>query len=132
MANSHIRLAIIGGGVAGATLANALIQVPHVDVDVFESAPEFSERGAAVILSSTAQKSLFKAVPRAREMLQRAGAVPMKSTRLVFVSAGAASRSRVPSCVCVSMFAKLIQSPRVRGPRPALSYLTSASLVIRA
>ncbi len=33
----RIRLAIVGGGLAGATLANALIQIPHIEIHVYES-----------------------------------------------------------------------------------------------
>jgi salicylate hydroxylase len=36
-----IRITIIGGGFAGATLMNALLKHPHLRVDIFESAPEF-------------------------------------------------------------------------------------------
>ncbi|KAI2616245.1 FAD/NAD(P)-binding domain-containing protein [Hypoxylon sp. NC1633] len=86
MASLAIRIAIIGGGLAGATLANALLQVPQVHVEIYESAPEFSERGAAVILTSIAQKSLRRAIPSAREVLNKAGAVSMNSTRLVIGS----------------------------------------------
>ncbi|KAI1411267.1 FAD/NAD(P)-binding domain-containing protein [Hypoxylon sp. FL1857] len=86
MAPLTIRIAIIGGGLAGATLANALLRVPHVHVEIYESAPEFSERGAAVVLTSTAQKSLQRAIPSATEVLNKAGAVPMNSTRLVIGS----------------------------------------------
>lgn len=86
MQNSSIRIAIIGGGLAGATLANALIHIPHVDINVYESAPEFSERGAAVVLTSTAQRSLARAIPSARDILSKAGAVPMNSSRLLVVS----------------------------------------------
>lgn len=88
MAGSRrIRVAIIGGGLAGAALANALFQIQHLDIEVYESAPEFSERGAAVGLTSTAQKSLQRIIPSASETLGKAGAVPMNSTRLVIVSA---------------------------------------------
>ncbi|KAI0179362.1 salicylate hydroxylase [Hypoxylon sp. FL1284] len=80
------RVAIIGGGLAGAILANALIRISHVDINVYESAPEFSDRGAAVVLTSTAQRCLKRAVPSAHEILAKAGAVPMNSTRLVIGS----------------------------------------------
>ncbi|KAI0834446.1 FAD/NAD(P)-binding domain-containing protein [Hypoxylon sp. FL0890] len=83
MASPPIRIAVIGGGLAGAVLANALLQVPHIHIEIYESAPEFSERGAPVILTGTAQKSLQRAIPSAMEVLQKAGAVPMNSTRLV-------------------------------------------------
>jgi glycine/D-amino acid oxidase-like deaminating enzyme len=86
MASDKIRVAIIGGGLAGATLANALYKVPHIAVDVFESAPEFSERGAAVGLSTNAQAALRECVAALDDVLKQAGSVPIASTRLMIVS----------------------------------------------
>lgn len=83
----RMRIAIIGGGLAGATLANALVRVPHLDTHVFEAAPVFSERGAAVGLSINAQLALNEILPSADETLAKAGAVPMCSARLMVVSA---------------------------------------------
>ncbi|KAK7749137.1 hypothetical protein SLS62_008425 [Diatrype stigma] len=83
MSNAPVRVAIIGGGLAGVTLANALVRIPHLDVQVYESAPEFSERGAAVGLSSNALAALRHIVPSADEALEKAGAVTMNSSRLV-------------------------------------------------
>ncbi|KAH9885071.1 salicylate hydroxylase [Xylariomycetidae sp. FL2044] len=81
-----IDLAIIGGGLAGASLANAMMRIPHISVQVFESAPEFSARGAAVGLAVNAQKALRRVVPDADQLLERAGAVPMNSSRAVIGS----------------------------------------------
>ncbi|KAK4169819.1 salicylate hydroxylase [Cladorrhinum sp. PSN259] len=81
-----IRIAIIGGGIAGATLANALYQIPHLEVSVFEAAPTFSERGAAVGLAGDAQAALSHVIPSSKQLLSQAGAVPMNSTRLVIGS----------------------------------------------
>ncbi|KAI8956907.1 salicylate hydroxylase [Daldinia sp. FL1419] len=86
MSQPRIRVAIIGGGLAGATLANALIKVPHLDLDLYESAPEFSERGAAVGLSSNAQRALDQILPSMKESLDKAGGVPMNSSRIVLGS----------------------------------------------
>ncbi|KAI1746491.1 salicylate hydroxylase [Xylaria castorea] len=83
MASHTIRIAIIGGGLAGASLANALIRIPQLDIHVFESAPEFSERGAAIGLSCNAQKALQQFIPSAMELLGAAGAVPMRSSRVM-------------------------------------------------
>jgi salicylate hydroxylase len=80
-----IRIAIIGGGLAGATAANALFQLPHVEVHVFESAPAFSERGAAVGINANAQAALRQILPDAPGMLDKAGAVPMNFTRTILV-----------------------------------------------
>ncbi|KAI0168904.1 salicylate hydroxylase [Hypoxylon sp. FL1284] len=86
MAADCIRIAIIGGGLAGASLANALIRIPQLAVHVFESAPEFSERGAAVGLACNAQQALQQFIPSASELLGRAGAVPMRSSRAMIGS----------------------------------------------
>ncbi|KAK4224046.1 hypothetical protein QBC38DRAFT_547968 [Podospora fimiseda] len=81
-----IRIAIIGGGIAGATLANTLFRIPNLDVQVFEAAPTFSERGAAVGLAGDAQAALNHAIPSSKELLAKAGAVSMNSTRLIIGS----------------------------------------------
>ncbi|KAI6083364.1 salicylate hydroxylase [Hypoxylon rubiginosum] len=86
MDNKLIRIAIIGGGLAGASAANALFHLPHVDVHVFESAPEFSERGAAVGLSVNAQRALNAFIPPDKGVLQKAGAVAMNSSRIILGS----------------------------------------------
>ncbi|ETS82717.1 hypothetical protein PFICI_04593 [Pestalotiopsis fici W106-1] len=86
METQRIRIAIIGGGLAGATAANALFRLPHVDVHVFESAPAFSERGAAVGINANAQAALNQILPDYKEMLDKAGAVPMSSTRTILGS----------------------------------------------
>ncbi|KAM7223002.1 salicylate hydroxylase [Rhypophila decipiens] len=96
---SPIRIAIIGGGLAGATLANALVQIPHLRIRIYESATIFSERGAAVGLSSNAQQALrhvFSPSSSAdgedggrayvADLLSRAGAVPMNSSRVMLGS----------------------------------------------
>jgi salicylate hydroxylase len=82
----QMRVAIVGGGLAGATLMNALLKHPHLDVDIFESAPEFSERGAAVGLAQNAQSALSEIGQSVAECLDKAGAVQMNSSRLVIVS----------------------------------------------
>lgn len=87
MSQSERRLSvgIVGGGLAGAALANALVQHNHLGIHVFESAPEFSERGAAIGLSVNALKALDHVVPNSEAMLQRAGAVEMNSSRIMVV-----------------------------------------------
>lgn len=85
---SRIRIAIVGGGLAGAALANSLVQMDHLEVHVFESAPQFSERGAAVGLSVNSQNALSRVLNTdAKSMLLgKAGGVPMNSTRIMMVS----------------------------------------------
>ena len=45
---SHIRVAVVGGGIAGVTLTQALLQVGNVDVHLFESAPAIRESGMGI------------------------------------------------------------------------------------
>ncbi|KAI1352182.1 salicylate hydroxylase [Xylaria sp. FL0043] len=77
---------MIGGGLAGATLANALVRELHLEIHVFESASEFSERGAAVGLGINAQLALNQVLPTATALLGRAGAVPLNSSRTILGS----------------------------------------------
>ena len=58
MSCDRIRLAIIGGGRAGAALVNALAYHPLLEIHVFESAAVLSERGAAVGLEANTQSAL--------------------------------------------------------------------------
>ncbi|KAI0427085.1 salicylate hydroxylase [Xylaria sp. FL1042] len=83
MEKNHFRVATIGGGRAGPTLANALVRESHIEIHVFESASEFSERGAAVGLGINAQMALNQVLPSATALLEKAGAVPLNSSRLV-------------------------------------------------
>ncbi|KAI4194619.1 MAG: hypothetical protein LQ350_007674 [Teloschistes chrysophthalmus] len=52
------RLAIIGGGIGGLTLAIGLLKYPHIDVQVYEAAPSFGEIGAGVAFGPNAQRAL--------------------------------------------------------------------------
>lgn len=78
-----IRVAISGGGLAGATLIHALSKHSHLDVHVFESASAFKERGAAVGISRNALSALDSIGPTATACLTRAGAVPQKGVRFM-------------------------------------------------
>ncbi|KAI1082684.1 hypothetical protein F5B20DRAFT_480078 [Whalleya microplaca] len=78
-----IRVAISGGGLAGASLLHALLNFPHLDVHVFESAAAFKEAGMAIGLTRNAQAALDLTSPSAAQLLQRAGAVPMRGVRFM-------------------------------------------------
>lgn len=81
-----MRIAIIGGGLAGVSLANLLIRNPRFEVEVYES-KEFSERGATVGLSRSALTALERILPAAVDTLvEKAGAVPTESIRVMVVS----------------------------------------------
>jgi salicylate hydroxylase len=81
-----IQIAISGGGLAGAAIARALYQQAHVEINVYESAPEFSEKGMAVGMAINAQRALGKLVPDVEEMFGRADAMTMNSSRIMLVS----------------------------------------------
>lgn len=83
--DQSIKIAIIGGGLAGATLANALLKHQRLDVHIFESANEFSERGAAVGIAANAQAALAEIGGAMVGVIESAGGVLMTSSRLCMV-----------------------------------------------
>ena len=56
--NTHIRIAVVGGGIAGLALASNLSKHDHLDVQMFESAPQFSEIGAGISFGANAVKAI--------------------------------------------------------------------------
>ncbi|KAI0113422.1 salicylate hydroxylase [Daldinia grandis] len=87
MADTPIRVAIIGGGLAGMTLAAGLTNIPRLDVQLFEAAADIAgSHGGSYIFNSTTQRSLERVIPSAQELLQRAGAVSNKSSRFILGS----------------------------------------------
>ncbi|KAI0172856.1 hypothetical protein GGR52DRAFT_425193 [Hypoxylon sp. FL1284] len=83
MTSQPIRIAISGGGLAGATLFRALLSFPHLDVHIFESAVAFKESGLAIGIARNAQAALDLMSPWGPELLNRAGAVPMRGVRFM-------------------------------------------------
>lgn len=80
-AQGQIRVAISGGGLAGACLAHSLLQYPHLDVHIFESATAFKEAVAAVGIVQNARRALDLIGVSATQCLEKAGAVPMQGVR---------------------------------------------------
>lgn len=78
-----IRVAISGGGLAGATLFRALLQHEHLDVHIFESAEVFKEAGAAIGVTRNALEALELIGSSTAQCLERAGAVPQKGARFM-------------------------------------------------
>ncbi|KAI1849071.1 hypothetical protein JX265_013086 [Neoarthrinium moseri] len=79
----RIHLAIVGGGLAGITMAIYLQKFPHLSVDVFESAPEFSEQGLGIGLSDLALRAFDEIIPSVAEFLKsKAGAVAIGASRV--------------------------------------------------
>jgi salicylate hydroxylase len=86
MAPTHkIRVAISGGGLAGAAAARALLHQSHLEVHIYESAPEFSERGLGIGMAINAQRAMKHLVGDVDDFFSRAGAVSMNSTRIMMV-----------------------------------------------
>ncbi|OTA55508.1 FAD/NAD(P)-binding domain-containing protein [Hypoxylon sp. EC38] len=83
-----IRIAISGGGLAGASLIQALLKYPHLDVHIFESAAAFKESGMAIGIARNALDALELIGPSALQCLERAGAVPMRGVRFMLAQGG--------------------------------------------
>jgi salicylate hydroxylase len=78
MGPGMLRVAIVGGGIGGLTLALALRQ-RNIAADVFEQAPELTEIGAAVALSANATREL-----RRLGCLDPIAAVATEPTELIY------------------------------------------------
>ena len=78
--SQKIRVAISGGGVAGASLLHVLLPYPHLDVHIFESAPKFREAGVAFGIARNATAALDLIGPAATSCLDRAGGVQMRGS----------------------------------------------------
>ncbi|KAI8631620.1 hypothetical protein F5Y19DRAFT_424355 [Xylariaceae sp. FL1651] len=70
-----IRVAILGGGIAGAALLRGLLRHSHIAVDIYEARPSFREEGQAVTLTPAAEDILHKLDPSLDDCLDRADAV---------------------------------------------------------
>lgn len=83
----RVRIAIIGAGLAGGVLANALSRNERVDVQVYESALEFSEPRDIIELSHLSLKALEGIIPSVVEALKaKAGASVMDEAHVVLGS----------------------------------------------
>ncbi|KAF1819871.1 salicylate hydroxylase [Dissoconium aciculare CBS 342.82] len=81
--SNKLRVAISGGGVAGASMIHALLNYSHIDAHIFESAPSFREAGIAFGLARNATRALGLIGPSATECLASAGGVPMLGVHFV-------------------------------------------------
>ena len=66
-----ISIAIIGGGVGGLCLALGLLQHPHLDVQVYETAPTYALIGAGVQLPRNAQRALELIAPATKQAMAK-------------------------------------------------------------
>jgi salicylate hydroxylase len=76
--NNKLRIAIVGGGIGGLTLALALRQ-RGLEADVYEQAPELTEIGAAVALSANSIRELERF-----GLLDQLTAVSTEPTELIY------------------------------------------------
>ncbi|KAI1406867.1 FAD/NAD(P)-binding domain-containing protein [Hypoxylon sp. FL1857] len=72
---STIRVAIIGGGLAGAVVLRGLLRYPHIAVDMYESRPAFRDEGPGLAFTTNTQAILAAIDPELEQCLDRAGAV---------------------------------------------------------
>ncbi len=72
---STIRVAILGGGLAGIAALKGLLKYPHIAVDIYEPRPAFREEGPAVELSDADLAALRMLDPSLDQYLARAGAL---------------------------------------------------------
>lgn len=79
--DNKIRIAILGGGLAGAATFRGLTKNPRLQVDIFESAPTFREQGVAIGFNQNACRALT--LLDLKEHLKVAGAVQIRSMRLM-------------------------------------------------
>lgn len=83
-----LRVAIIGGGIAGGLVAAGLEKYPNIDAHIYEASKDFWERGAGVGLSVNARRALDLISPEAGKTLERAGAVPMHPDARLYMGRG--------------------------------------------
>lgn len=84
---SRLLVAILGGGLAGATLLNGLLQHTQLETHIFECRPAFKEEGAGIAFSYNAI-SVLRGINRDLLLkLDRAGAVKL-GPAICFLAAG--------------------------------------------
>ncbi|KAI1452316.1 FAD/NAD(P)-binding domain-containing protein [Annulohypoxylon moriforme] len=83
---STIRVAIIGGSLAGAAILRGLLRYPHIAADMYESRPTFRDEGPGLSFTTKMQAMLAAIDPELERCLDRAGAVP--TTPEIRIAAG--------------------------------------------
>ncbi|KAH9909568.1 FAD/NAD(P)-binding domain-containing protein [Xylariomycetidae sp. FL2044] len=67
MDGPRIKIAIVGGGIAGLALAAGLVKKPHLDVQVYEAVREYRDVGAGLALHLNAIKAMALIGPDVRQ-----------------------------------------------------------------
>ena len=99
-APTTLNVAVIGGGIGGLALALGLLEHPHMDLQVYESAPSFGEIGAGVSIGPNAQRALELISPAAKAAFDKHATSNMWASKAdvfvdyVVVSVSAAFDSR--------------------------------------
>jgi salicylate hydroxylase len=82
----RVRIAVLGGGLAGAILVRALINCANLDIQLYEAGTEFGEEDTAIEIGVAGQKAAQAISPEVLSALEKAGALSLKCTRTVIVS----------------------------------------------
>lgn len=70
MAKQHseqFSVAVVGGGIGGLSLALGLLELPNIDVQVYEKAKQFGEVGLGVNIAPNSQQALAMISPKTEE-----------------------------------------------------------------
>lgn len=82
----RIRIAILGGSIVGATLARALVDYPHLDLQLYESASQLSEPDIAVEIAENGQRALQSINSEIYGLVKKGGAIRTDSIASILVS----------------------------------------------
>ncbi|RYP71319.1 hypothetical protein DL771_004896 [Monosporascus sp. 5C6A] len=100
--SSNIRVAILGGDLAGILVLRGLLRYPHIVVDIYHSESTFSKEGLAFEFPYTVQKALYAIDPSLNQCLDRAGAVA--ESKVAYHASGVyaeGDRARRPPDLCL-------------------------------
>lgn len=80
-----MHVAIIGGGLAGCTMARVLLDHPSIEFDVFEAGPAVKEQGSAIGMAKNAQRAMDLMGIDFAALAQSIGGVQTKTSPLFIV-----------------------------------------------
>ncbi|EPE27220.1 FAD/NAD(P)-binding protein [Glarea lozoyensis ATCC 20868] len=79
----RVRIAVVGGELAGAILVRALMNCPNLDLQLYEAGAEFGEEDTAIEIGVAGEEALQTIGSELLSVLENAGASSLKSTRMV-------------------------------------------------